>query len=129
LNPEVADDLVRPTMVYSYKVLPTQVEKPALVMFTYRKGNNMHEEPVYNIDVANIDDAPIVRAHDLGPERDRALIEYYAKKQPQRHVYRFDRGTGVLEYYGTAGALAKQFAAGGATTAPATAPATAPVNP
>lgn len=63
----------------------------ALVFFTYRTGQNTNEEPVFNIDVADIDSARIVRAHDLGPLENMKLIRYYARLQPDRQVYAFDR--------------------------------------
>jgi 4-amino-4-deoxy-L-arabinose transferase-like glycosyltransferase len=132
LNPNVADDLSRPTMVYSYKLLPELVEKPAIVLFTYRPGASVHEEPVYNVDIAWPDDAPIIRAHNLGPERNKALLAYYAKRQPNRHVYVFDRTTAELKSFGTVGELYRHVmaatlpAATRAATAPATGPASAP---
>jgi hypothetical protein len=46
------------------------------------------------------DDARIIRAHDLGPERNRELFRYYAQRQPQRTVYRFDRMTATLTRLG-----------------------------
>ena len=39
----------------------------------------------------NPDDAPIIRVHDLGPVRNLELLSYYLKRQPDRHVYLFDR--------------------------------------
>ena len=71
------------------------IHEPALVLFTFHAGDNIHEEPVYNIDVANPDDAPIIRAQDLGP-RNHELFEYYAKLQPNRRVFRFDRHSNTL---------------------------------
>jgi hypothetical protein len=69
----------------------SSVSGRALVFFTYRTGQNTHEEPVFNVDVANIDSARIVRAHDLGPSENIKLIRYYARLQPDRQVYAFDR--------------------------------------
>jgi hypothetical protein len=69
-----------------------------------------HVEPVYNADVAWPDDAPVIRAHDLGV-RNRALFAYYGRVAPDRRVYRYDRiergGEPVLTYLGTAGELAE----------------------
>ena len=81
------------------------VEKPAVVLFIYKPGVNVIEEPVYNTDVAWPDDAPVIRAHDLGP-RNAEIFNYYAKKQPDRTFYRFDRSTGTLVPLGKAKSLA-----------------------
>lgn len=76
---------------YNYRQIPSEVHKPALVFYRFGPGEEAWEEPVYNWDVLNPDDAPIIRAHDLGPFRDLALLAYYLQKQPGRHVYLFDR--------------------------------------
>src|SRR6185295_8819865 len=47
------------------------VQKPAVVLFRYDPTSELHTEPVYNTDVAWPDDAPIVRAHDLGSRNGR----------------------------------------------------------
>ena len=78
-------------MWFSYKELPKHVQVPALVLFRFHPGDNTNEEPVYNVDVMNPDDAPIIRAHDLGVQRDQELFDYYAARQPERTVYLFDR--------------------------------------
>jgi hypothetical protein len=64
-----------------------------------------HDEPVFNTDVAWPDDAAIIRAQDLG-DRDIELYRYYAARQPDRHIYLFDRGLGRLSYLGTAAEVA-----------------------
>jgi hypothetical protein len=75
---------------------------PAVVLFRYVPGRaTPHEEPVYNVTTAWPDDAAIIRAHDLG-ERNGELFAYYAARQPDRNVYRFDRGTGELTFLGQA---------------------------
>ena len=79
--------------------------KPAVVLFHFAPQNSPHEEPVYNTDVAWPDDAPVIRAHDLGP-RNVEIFRYYAEKQPQRWVYLFDRGDGSLKELGNASELA-----------------------
>jgi 4-amino-4-deoxy-L-arabinose transferase-like glycosyltransferase len=82
------------------------VQRPAVILFTYSPGVNIIEEPVYNTDVASPDDAPVIRAHDLG-ERNREIFAYYARIQPDRTFYRFDRATGKLSGpLGTAKSLA-----------------------
>jgi hypothetical protein len=111
------DGYVTPTMYFSYVEAPKHVRTPAIILFRYRHGDNVNEEPVYNIDVAWPDDAPIIRAHDLGRDRDRALFAYYARKQPNRTVYLYDRASRALVPLGNVVELAKRF--------PATVPATA----
>ena len=81
------------------------VERPAVVLFTYKPGVNVIEEPVYNTAAPWPDDAPVVRAHDLGP-RNAEIFDYYAKRQPERTFYRFDRATGTLTPLGKAKSLA-----------------------
>ncbi|HWE01392.1 MAG TPA: hypothetical protein VG326_03205 [Tepidisphaeraceae bacterium] len=88
------------------------VTAPAVVLFAYRPGGNYFEEPVYNIDVAWPDRAPIIRAHDLGPKRNREIFDYYAKIQPNRTFWSLDplRKNDELRRLGTA----KELAAGAA---------------
>ena len=64
---------------------------PALVLFPYKPGDPLYEEPVYNTQTAWPDDARVVLAHDLGPVRDREIFAYYARTPLGRLVYRFDR--------------------------------------
>jgi hypothetical protein len=90
-----------PAMYLSRIDLPTKVQAPAVVLFRYHRGLNFHEEPVYNYDAANIDDNPIIRAHDLG-DRNVEIARYYAERQPQRSFYLFDRKTGDVTPLGTA---------------------------
>lgn len=82
-----------------------QVSAPAVVLFRYTPGDPIVEEPVYNSGVAWPDDAPIIRAHDLG-ERNREIFAYYARHQPERVFWLFDRRTGELKKLGPAWALA-----------------------
>ena len=63
-----------------------------------------------NTDVAWPDDAPIIRAHDLGEENVR-LYRYYAQRQPEREIYLFDRNGSQLQYLGTAIELESRHAA------------------
>ena len=85
----------------NYYIIPNKVQRPALVFFRFDKSENPWEEPVYNWDVVNPDDAPIIRAHDLGPARDIELLRYYKTRKPQLHVYTFDRVTRTLRPMGT----------------------------
>jgi hypothetical protein len=100
-----------PHMVANYVLIPEKVKTPAVVLFRYRPGVNFHQEPVYNVDVAWPDDAPIIRAHDLGA-RNAEIIDYYARTQPDRVFYLFDMGNGSLTEIGMAGELAKQLMRG-----------------
>ena len=108
LNPAMDDETFHsPMLEFVNEQMPylAAVEKPAVVLFKYAPGENPIEEPVYNFDVAWPDDAPIIRAHDLG-ERNREIFEYYSRLQPERMFYRFDRRTKTLIPLGRAPALA-----------------------
>jgi hypothetical protein len=103
-------DLTKPLMVVNYLTLPQKVQPPALVLFTYSATGlypNPHHEPVYNIDVAWPDDAPIIRAHDLGAQRNQRIYDYYARISPERVVYLYDRSVGELVRLGTARELSQ----------------------
>jgi len=89
-----------PLMTAVHKLLPKAVRVPAVVLFPYHLGDNPHEEPVYNIDVAWPDDAPIIHAQDLGLERNQEIAAYYAKIQPDRNFYLFDRRNYSLHFLG-----------------------------
>jgi hypothetical protein len=89
---------------------------PAVVLFRFDPAVcNPNEEPVYNDTVAWPDDANVVRARDLGPDENWKLIEYYAKLQPDRWFYIYDRGAifqsrdPLSPPLGTASQLAAQF--------------------
>ncbi|CAN5664298.1 hypothetical protein BH09PLA1_BH09PLA1_09790 [soil metagenome] len=95
---------------------------PAVVLFRWSlnangEAPNSEEEPVYNADVIWPDLAPVVRAHDLGAQRNVELYRYYAQRSPDRAIYLYDRGDDSIRYLGTARQLA------GAHTTPATRPA------
>jgi hypothetical protein len=77
------------------------VQQPAVVLFRFAPGSSVDEEPVYNTGVAWPDDAPIIRAHDLGP-RDGELLRYYAARKPGRTFYLFDRADRSLTRLGNA---------------------------
>jgi hypothetical protein len=81
---------------------------PAVVLFKYESGRtDLHEEPVYNLDAARIDDAPVIRAQDLGDSENHRLYAYYAALPTPRFVYRYSRTTGELTPLGWAKDLAK----------------------
>jgi hypothetical protein len=66
-------------------------QTPAVVLFRFDpKVTSAHDDPVYNDTVAFPDDAPVIRARDLGPEQDRAIYRYYAQRQPNRVFYIYD---------------------------------------
>ena len=87
---QISDETFRsPALRMINEFVPQKVHLPAVVLFTYHPGGNYFEEPVYNTDVAWPDDAPIIRAHDLGP-RNHEIFDYYARVSPQRTFYLFD---------------------------------------
>jgi hypothetical protein len=86
----ISDETFRsPMLRLVNEFLPQKVHLPAVVLFPYHAGGNFFAEPVYNTDVAWPDDAPIIRAHDLGA-RNHEIFAYYAKVSPQRTFYIFD---------------------------------------
>jgi hypothetical protein len=86
-------------------------KRPALVLFTFDPERPLHEEPVYNTATAWPDDAPVIRAHDLGDARNADLIRYYAARWPGLAIYRYleaDAAAGkALRYLGAARELAR----------------------
>lgn len=83
----------RPAIAKQLEVTPGN----DLVIATYAAQHNEHEEWVYN--GADLDGAPIVWARDLGPAKNRRLLEYYAG----RNIWRLyaDEHPPRLEPYGT----------------------------
>jgi 4-amino-4-deoxy-L-arabinose transferase-like glycosyltransferase len=76
------------TANYALAHLP---RSPAVVLFRFDPPlSYYHDEPVFNDDAAWPDDAPIVRARDLGPVEDRKLFRYYAQRQPDRVFFIYD---------------------------------------
>ena len=94
-NPGVNDQYPAREVEAAERSLET-LPGPAVVMFRYEPGDNVHEEPVYNTTTAEIDQATVVRAHDLGPRENIKLYDYYAAHGPARRFYRFDRRTRQL---------------------------------
>jgi hypothetical protein len=78
-----------------------RIQRPAVVLFRFHRDSSPAIEPVYNTDVPWPDDAPVIRAHDLG-DRNSEIFNYYAKIQPNRAFYRYDRRDGSLTYLGLA---------------------------
>jgi hypothetical protein len=87
---------------YVQTAIEMQAEAPAVVL--YGTARDLWTEMVYNTDVAWPDDAPIIRAHDLGVRIDE-LIDYYGQRQPNRTIYRFDWDRGSLQRLGKAGEM------------------------
>ncbi|HEV7298892.1 MAG TPA: glycosyltransferase family 39 protein [Tepidisphaeraceae bacterium] len=82
------------------------VQPPAIVLFHYGDDNaEFAKWPVFNSDVAWPDDAPVIRAIDLGP-RNAELFRYYAARQPDRQVYRYDLDSEVIHEIGNVRELA-----------------------
>jgi hypothetical protein len=104
------DDQISPTTILTglNKSIRRLDRQPALIMIRHvvGKDSSWSEEPVYNTDVAWPDDAKVIKAHDLG-ERNIELYRYYARQNPQRRVYRFNKSkpSDKLEYLGTVGDL------------------------
>jgi hypothetical protein len=80
-----------PITEWDHDRLAQLVHRPVIVLYRFHEGGNPYDEPVYNTNVANPDDAPIIRAQDLSDEQNRKLFEYYARIDPSRRVYRVDR--------------------------------------
>ncbi len=110
LNAAVDDEsFPSPVLRFAAEQLPQLVHRPAVVLFRFDPANNIAEEPVYNTDSAWPDNAPLIRAHDLGT-RNTEIFHYYANLQPNRWFYRFDRKTNILLPLGTARDLAASAA-------------------
>jgi hypothetical protein len=94
---QIDDETIRSPMLREINHIPdaSDLKRPAVFLFRYHPGDNFFEEPVYNTDVAWPDDAEIIRAHDLGPERDREIVAYYAAQKPSRQFYLFDSKAAV----------------------------------
>ena len=107
----------------NYVTFPKVIKKPAIVFIRYTIQSNPHVEMVYNLEAASPDDATIIRAHDLGINEDRKLIDYYAQKQPWREVYFFDRASmGPLRDAGNVLDLSRRLRADATEGTPSTRP-------
>jgi 4-amino-4-deoxy-L-arabinose transferase-like glycosyltransferase len=101
-NRTVADQYMDTSELKRIDRALSQIAEPqALVLFRFGESNSPDSEPVYNDSTASPDDARVIRAHDLGP-RNHELFDYYARVQPQRAIYRYDRATGVMSFLGLA---------------------------
>ena len=111
----VSDEPFRSTLMrFLRQDLKAATDGKAIVLIRWGPGalgGRTAEAPVYNTDSAWPDDARIIYANDLGPQRNVELIRYYAQLDPERKVILFDRtqldtesGEPVREL-GTAGEL------------------------
>jgi hypothetical protein len=100
-NRLVRDELFDPSGLRDIQNKLEKLEhKPAVVLFHFPPEGNPHEEPVYNTDVAWPDDAEIIRAHDLGEQKNEELYRYYAQHEPNRAFYIYDRADGSIQFRG-----------------------------
>jgi hypothetical protein len=97
----ISDEPYRTPLLDHVEQALAQVPTPAVVFFHFTPGVNVHEEPVYNMAALSPDDAPIIRAHDLG-RRNGELLQYYALRQPDRAYYIMDCRTGAIYPLGNA---------------------------
>jgi len=92
--------------------LATLPREPAVVLFRYHPYNPQvniaYHEPVYNTTTAWPDDALVIRAHDLGAENIR-LFQYYARTQPDRVIYLYDRDGDTLTRLGKPADAARSY--------------------
>jgi hypothetical protein len=88
---------------------------PAVVLFG--KSPDLWTQMAYNTDVAWPDDAPIIRAHDLGL-RDAELIDYYGQLQPERTICQFDWVRGSIRFLGKAGDLRRRLLGAPSSSSP-----------
>jgi hypothetical protein len=105
LDPTMRDDLFDAPLLRAADAKLAALTDPSIVLFVYNPVRNVDEEPVYNSDVAWPDDAPVIRANDLGLQNPQ-LFRYFADRQPQRRIYRFNEADYSLTYLGTAQELA-----------------------
>jgi len=94
------------------EILASLPRRPSLVLFQFDpKSDSYHADPAYNADVAWPDDAPIVRANDLGKNENLPIYRYYTQRGQNRDVYLYDRtaarnGRNPLSLLGTTQYLA-----------------------
>jgi hypothetical protein len=107
INPRATEQWKAPLLTDVRRQLAELPHKPAVVFFRFHPTANFHHEPVYNLDVPWPDDAPVVRAHDLGP-RNVELVRYYARRQPERYVYVYDTAERRLHPVGRVDELVRE---------------------
>jgi len=91
----VSDEPFRSTLMQVLRRdLKEAIDGDAVVLIRWGPGalgGGTAEWPVYNTDSAWPDDARIIYANDLGPERNADLVRYYAQRDPGRKIILFDR--------------------------------------
>jgi hypothetical protein len=83
----------------------------AVVLLRYDRQRGARMRP-YNLDVPNPDDAPIIKALDLGPRNDE-LFDYYRARQPDRSFFLYDFADDTLTPLGPPTATTPTAPAGG----------------
>jgi 4-amino-4-deoxy-L-arabinose transferase-like glycosyltransferase len=81
-----------------------QAEGERAVILFHQPESDWFVEPVYNVATARPEDARVIRANDLGP-RNVELFEYFASRQPDRIVWRYDVDADELRRLGPVGNL------------------------
>jgi hypothetical protein len=99
------DQYSRPRSLMALDEAMAQIDGRALVLCRYDPSNLLAEEIVYNTSTPRPEDGRIVLAHDRG-EENRIIIRYFARTDPGRGVYLFDRADGSMVRLGSAGELA-----------------------
>ncbi|MGH7214845.1 MAG: ArnT family glycosyltransferase [Tepidisphaeraceae bacterium] len=104
-NRFVYDDVLPHALLRQVDRAEASLQRPAVLLIRRSTQSSVHHEPVYTITAAWPDDAPVVRAHDLGA-RNSEIFAYYAQRQPDRRFYLFDENTGQVTPLGAAPDLA-----------------------
>lgn len=109
LNSAAGDlEMMTDTLQVVDKVEAELPVKPAVLLIRFTPGDPVHQEPVYNVKHARIEDHAVIRAHDLG-ERDGELFRALdASGEGGRMVYRFDRRTREVAVLGPVRDLARR---------------------
>jgi hypothetical protein len=89
----------------------------AVVLLRYDPLSGARMRP-YNLDVAHPDDAPIIKALDLGP-RNGEIFAYYGALHPDRVFFLYDFAGDTLTRLGTGTELAALQSVPSAATRPA----------
>ena len=105
-GPSPDQKLSSATLKFVNDILPGAVKAPAVLLVKFVSKDDPQIEPVYNIDTPWPDDAPMIKAHDLGWPKNQEIINYYAAHQPRRNFYELDRATNQVRFLGTAADLA-----------------------
>ncbi len=89
-------------------------DRPAVLLVRFVDGSdrdgqpiNPLPSPVYNTENAWPLDAEVLRLHDLGDREDAAIFDYFARTQPDRVFYRYDRAAYTVTRLGVARDLAR----------------------